>query len=525
MVWHLIDRNYELICIFASSFALKILLFPSYVSTDFEVHRNWLSIVHHLPPSEWYHEHTSEWTMDYPPLFAWFQSCLAQIAALFLDPDALRISPTPVQSKSLLYFQRTSVILCDFVLIYSIYRFSAGFHQACRRKVLFCLVLFDAGLLMVDHIHFQYNTLLLALIILSISHIRAEQDLRAALLYTIVIMMKHTFLYVAPLYLVYLFRHYCFQPPSRTARKDLGHSTFSFWNFVKLGAVVTLVVSTGFSSIIYAHPNPRIGFEAVLMRLFPMQRGLCHAYWAPNVWALYAFLDKVLSLSGWGDTSHLQVASMTGGLVERAKFNVLPNIPAGLCGLCTIMAMTPVLVNIWRHARPRIFLPAFVYCMLCAFLFGYHVHEKAILQVTIPLALMSIDGVEEMVLYRIASIIANISLLPLLFTPAENVTKVLLTVFHGFICYSATYTVGDAKLRWWENMYLSVLVSVTFVAACFPYVPILGTRYPFAPLMLMSVSCGVGNLYVCTSLYQLVYQAIEMGKASGKCSFKKSKNL
>ena len=62
-----------------------------------------------------------------------------------------------------------------------------------------------------DHVHFQYNGFLIGILILSVSCVRKEQNLLAAALYTSLVMFKHLFVVMAPLFFVYMLRNYCFE--------------------------------------------------------------------------------------------------------------------------------------------------------------------------------------------------------------------------------------------------------------------------------------------------------------------------
>ena len=62
---------------------------------------------------------TSEWTLDYPPLFAWFEWVLSQVAAR-VDAAMVQVDNLSYSAWSCVVFQRGSVMVCDLVLLYAV---------------------------------------------------------------------------------------------------------------------------------------------------------------------------------------------------------------------------------------------------------------------------------------------------------------------------------------------------------------------------------------------------------------------
>ena len=255
--------------------AVKALVFPAYRSTDFEVHRNWLAITHSLPLSKWYTESTSQWTLDYPPLFAWFEYALASVAGL-IDPLMLNVASLQYSSYKTVLFQRTSVIVTEMLLFYGAFCLVNTMSLSLQRKwTVLALICCSPGIFIVDNIHFQYNGLMYGIQLLSIAALARGKLVYGAVCFAVVLNFKHIYLYQALPYFVYLLSS-CFK-----------NGNFMVSKFLCLGSAVAVVFAISFGPFITQLPQ-------ILVRLFPFKRGICHSYWAPNLWAVYSFCDRVL---------------------------------------------------------------------------------------------------------------------------------------------------------------------------------------------------------------------------------------
>jgi alpha-1,3-glucosyltransferase len=530
------DRATFLVLFFLGTTALKLLLQPSYRSTDFEVHRNWLAITYSLPIHKWYFNNTSEWTLDYPPFFAYFQWVLAQTgAALNWDPEMLRISAAPYASDPTVLFQRLSVAVTDVLLLVGILvwvqTIPAATGSPSRIGTLAMMTLASAGLLMVDHMHFQYNGMLLGILFLSMAALRKGWILAGAALFASLLMFKHLFLSLAPVYFVYLLSSYCYTHPPPPGKEI--KSRFRPVPFLLLASTVLAVFAAALGPLLFAHSStPSLQLHQLGRRLFPFGRGIVHAYWAPNMWALYCLED--LGLAALSRRLHLpfldrsrpsSAPTWTSGLVQVIEPEVLPPVSPLLAAVLTILSMVPALVLVWKRPTPRNFLLGLFQTGLSAFMLGYHVHEKAVLVPVMVGALLACSYNRSSYgrLFFWLSTIGYASLLPL-FPPLspDSLTAFLLIHLHALGSWFGLGKEGllggegggEGAFSLLESLYLAGLECMLWTVAVIH--PLFAQdRFPFGACLVSSVYCSTGMVGVWAESYRLLWQEHQEGGDEG----------
>mmetsp|Transcript_27435 Transcript_27435/g.33246 ORF Transcript_27435/g.33246 Transcript_27435/m.33246 type:complete len:605 (-) Transcript_27435:135-1949(-) len=560
---------------------IKILLIPSYHSTDFDVHRNWLALTRTLPLSEWYFDSQdgrTVHTLDYPPLFAFFEAAMSRSGVTtwlmtrgYLDERCLERLPDDDNevSESCVLFQRGSVILSDVVLIAGGYLASrvvgtansgGGGGGNVKSLVIMVLIVANPGLLLLDHVHFQYNGMLLGLLLFSIGFIHKcelEQStagragmfgshMIGAIFYAALVTMKHLYLPLAPIYFVYLLRLCCFE--RRNANESSSSSpppppteSFSITAFLKLAFVTLTTLVLPFLPFM-RQSDPTAQLTQMLRRLFPFARGLCHDYWAANVWALYLFCDKCVQFVG----RKLRLPPFATSL---------PDVPPKVTAVLLLLALVPAMCAAWTAARQvrryggsvsssklivskaSFFVHAVVYSSFSGFMLAYHAHEKAIMTAIIPLTLLSTTSRQHAQLYIRTCAIGHFGLFPLLFRPIELTFKVSSYVVH--LCLSVflleyVFQDGDdgttAKqfddsetesngsrnestglLTIWDKIGLGILaLLLVFAEVIHPLYFQPRQKLEFLPLMMISVTCAIALVFCWVHSGVLMFRCLSL---------------
>ena len=234
----------------------------------------------------------------------------------------------------------------------------------------------------------------------------------------------------------------------------------------------------------------------VISRLFPFKRGLCHAYWAPNLWAVYNVVDKVLVIiSRMLGLPVTEVGSMTGGLVQDIHHSVLPDISPLTTVILTIVLWVPALARLWASpGNVQQFIRCLAICGWSSFLCGWHVHEKAILIVILPMTLLACINRVDARYFLILATVGHLSLLPLLFTAQELPSKLLLLASYSLLL-AATLHRHAAPVSRLEQLYL---LASPLIICC----QLVGSvNLPFLPLLVTSLYCALGVTYSYVRVY------------------------
>lgn len=192
--------------------------------------------------------------------------------------------------------------------------------------------------------------------------------------------------------------------------------------------------------------------------------------------------------------------SVTRGLVGDTTFAVLPEISPRLCFILTLLFQGIPLLKLFFAANPswEAFIGAVTLCGYASFLFGWHVHEKAILLVIIPFSLIALRDRRHLSAFRPLAVAGHVSLFPLLFTPAEFPLKTIYTVFWLVLFLMAFDRLTPASNK--PRVFLLDRFSTLYIAVSIPLIAytslihqvIFGKSYEFLPLMLTSSYAAIG---------------------------------
>ncbi|RAH66433.1 dolichyl-P-Glc:Man(9)GlcNAc(2)-PP-dolichol alpha-1,3-glucosyltransferase ALG6 [Aspergillus aculeatinus CBS 121060] len=352
---------------------------------DFEAQRHWMEITTHLPMAKWYLYDLQYWGLDYPPLTAYHSWLLGKIGTA-IDPTWFALDKSRgLEDPLLKVFMRGTVVASEYlVFIPAVVNFLRRYTRmqnvpVWSASIALVAILLQPATILIDHGHFQYNTVMLGLVVASLDAILAGRMLWACIFFVGALGFKQMALYYAPVLFAFLLG-VCIFPKIRILRL-LCIALVTLVAFAVLfGPLMIGAIGEKAREILASAPQPpllqqlpidldkhsvlyAVAFQLtqIIHRVFPFARGL--------------FEDKVAN--AW-------CAVHTFYKLHRFEASLLQRMSLG----ATLGSILIPCILIFRHPRASLLLPALSSVAWGFFLFSFQVHEKSVLLPLLPMTLL-----------------------------------------------------------------------------------------------------------------------------------------
>lgn len=379
---------------------------------DYEAQRHWQEITLNIPIEKWYINTTDNdlqyWGLDYPPLTAYHSFAMGYVANKLNSSYVKLHESRGFSSEDHKYFMRLSV-LCIDILVYipSVIYFiltkkvpenfekeKLSIFNLKKKHINLLIILIYPGLILIDHGHFQYNSLSLGLFISAITAMLQNSFIIGSFLFVTALNYKQMELYHALSIFCYILGKYS------PIKKQ-----FWLFNLIMLLCIAITVVTT-FFIIWLPFIKDWETFINVVFRLFPVSRGI--------------FEDKVANI--WCTINVIYKLRNTFTNKELAK----------ICLILTTFSVLPSCINLYLNPQKERFIISLINCALAFFLFSFQVHEKSILLVAIPVLLYFESNPFPCFWFLI---ISHFSMLPLFIKDGLYMAYCVTLIFYFFFVF------------------------------------------------------------------------------------------
>ncbi len=358
---------------------------------DYEAQRHWMEITTHLPISQWYFHDLEWWGLDYPPLTAYHSWVLGKVGSL-INPSWFELyTSRGSDDPTLKIFMRATVLVSEYVTyipaaIIFIRRFSKAFGVAqWTASVALVAILMQPATILIDHVHFQYNTVMLGLFLASMSSMVAGRYMWASLFFVAALGFKQMALYYAPAVFAFLLGS-CIFPRINFAR-FFGIAAITVASFAVL--ILPIILGAFYDANRGIDPQPELNGQQPALPIFTFLADHLdpEAFYYPIVRQLVQMVHRVFPFArGLFEDKVANFWCAANVVIKLRKYPVPLLQRASL--VATLASIAPPCAIIFFRPHKKLLPYAFAATAWGFFLFSYQVHEKSALLPLLPMTIL-----------------------------------------------------------------------------------------------------------------------------------------